>query len=156
MLHAPVAPRSAPGRPTYRRRRPETTALYRIVQTHLATFLARLDADPDATRWPAFVVRELDAFLRCGILAHGFARVHCDHCGKDALVAFSCKGRGFCPSCGGRRMADTAAHLGLLTRRVSFSREEPGRCVELTCLDFAVSGRLCQAARGAQRRLSYS
>jgi len=27
------------------------------------------------------------------------------------LVAFSCKGRGFCPSCGGRRMADTAAHL---------------------------------------------
>ncbi|MBN1669736.1 MAG: transposase zinc-binding domain-containing protein [Kiritimatiellae bacterium] len=23
----------------------------------------------------------------------------------------SCKGRGFCPSCGGRRMADTAAHL---------------------------------------------
>jgi len=24
---------------------------------------------------------------------------------------FSCKGRGFCPSCGGRRMADTAAHL---------------------------------------------
>jgi hypothetical protein len=23
-------------------------------------------------------------------------------------VAFSCKGRGFCPSCGGRRMSDTA------------------------------------------------
>ena len=28
-----------------------------------------------------------------------------------SVVAFSCKGRGFCPSCGGRRMADTAAHL---------------------------------------------
>jgi hypothetical protein len=27
------------------------------------------------------------------------------------LVAFSCKGRGFCPSCGARRMHDTAAHL---------------------------------------------
>ena len=27
------------------------------------------------------------------------------------LVAFSCKGRGFCPSCGGRRMAERAAHL---------------------------------------------
>ena len=26
-------------------------------------------------------------------------------------MAFSCKGRGFCPSCGGRRMADTAAWL---------------------------------------------
>jgi hypothetical protein len=32
-------------------------------------------------------------------------------CGKDELVACSCKGRGFCPSCGARRMADLAAHL---------------------------------------------
>jgi hypothetical protein len=57
------------------------------------------------------VERELRGFLACGILAHGFVRVHCDACGKDRLVAFSCKGRGFCPSCGGRRMADTAAWL---------------------------------------------
>ena len=27
------------------------------------------------------------------------------------VVAFSCKGRGFCPSCGGRRMSELAAHL---------------------------------------------
>jgi hypothetical protein len=27
------------------------------------------------------------------------------------LLAFSCKRRGFCPSCAGRRMAQTAAHL---------------------------------------------
>jgi hypothetical protein len=27
------------------------------------------------------------------------------------LVALSCKGRGFCPSCGGRRMTERAAHL---------------------------------------------
>jgi hypothetical protein len=60
---------------------------------------------------PRFVERELRGFLRCGILACGFARVHCDECGLDRVVAFSCKGRGFCPSCGGRRMADTAAHL---------------------------------------------
>ncbi|MBW2235854.1 MAG: transposase [Deltaproteobacteria bacterium] len=60
---------------------------------------------------PRFVERELRGFLRCGILAHGFVRVHCDDCGLDRVVAFSCKGRGFCPSCGGRRMADTAAHL---------------------------------------------
>ncbi|MCP4308375.1 MAG: transposase, partial [bacterium] len=37
--------------------------------------------------------------------------LHCDACGHDRLVPFSCKRRGFCPSCGGRRMADTAAHL---------------------------------------------
>ena len=28
----------------------------------------------------------------------------------DKLVAFSCKRRGICPSCGARRMAKTAAH----------------------------------------------
>jgi hypothetical protein len=31
--------------------------------------------------------------------------------GQDRLVPFSCKGRGFCPSCGGRRVAERAAHL---------------------------------------------
>ncbi|MBW2316103.1 MAG: transposase zinc-binding domain-containing protein [Deltaproteobacteria bacterium] len=60
---------------------------------------------------PHFIEQELRAFLRCGVLAHGFLRLHCDGCGHDRLVAFSCKRRGFCPSCGGRRMADTAAHL---------------------------------------------
>ena len=60
---------------------------------------------------PKFVERELRAYLQCGILAYGFVRVHCDACGHDRVVAFSCKGRGFCPSCGGRRMADTAAFL---------------------------------------------
>ena len=31
--------------------------------------------------------------------------------GLDRLVPFSCKGRAVCPSCGGRRMAERAAHL---------------------------------------------
>jgi hypothetical protein len=41
--------------------------------------------------------------------AHGFLRVRCKDCGNNRVVAFSCKRRGFCPSCLGRRMADTAA-----------------------------------------------
>ncbi len=45
---------------------------------------------------------------RRGILANGFARVHCDACGKEMLVAFSCRGRGICPSCTTRRMQGTA------------------------------------------------
>ena len=48
---------------------------------------------------------------RRGFRADGFLRVHCDACGLDRVVPFSCKGRGFCPSRGGRRMPDTAAHL---------------------------------------------
>ena len=50
-------------------------------------------------------------FLIAVVLARGFVRVHCDTCGMDRVVPYSCKHRGFCPSCGGRRMADTAAHL---------------------------------------------
>ena len=47
----------------------------------------------------------------CGILAHGFLRLRCGDCGYDKLIAFSCKRRGFCPSSGARRMAQTVAHL---------------------------------------------
>ena len=61
---------------------------------------------------PRFVERELRGFLRCGILAHGFVRVHCDACGLDRVVALSCKGRGFCPSSRGTAHGQTpAAHL---------------------------------------------
>ena len=100
-------------RPTRRRREPEKGALYQVLAQHLETFLerARGAAPEGEAGLPWFVERELRAYLRCGILAYGFARVHCFDCGKDALVAFSCHGRGFCPSCGGRRMAETAAHL---------------------------------------------
>jgi transposase-like zinc-binding protein len=57
------------------------------------------------------VQREFYDYLRCGILAHGFLRLGCDTCHKELLVPFSCKRRGFCPSCAARRMAQTAAHL---------------------------------------------
>jgi hypothetical protein len=92
------------------RREPERGALYRVLLAQLQTFLARAD-EHGGFGLPGFVRRELYAYLDCGILANGFARVHCASCGRDELVAFSCKGRGFCPSCGGRRMAETAMHL---------------------------------------------
>src|SRR5262247_2636323 len=96
---------------SYVPRDPSQTILYRAVADHLETFLASLDADPDAKGLPAYVERELYDYLQCGILAHGFLRLGCDTCHKEVLLAFSCKRRGFCPSCAGRRMAQTAAHL---------------------------------------------
>lgn len=60
---------------------------------------------------PPWVEQEFRAYLRCGILACGFARARCDDCGHERLIAFSCKGRGICPSCNTRRMAEVAAHL---------------------------------------------
>jgi hypothetical protein len=60
---------------------------------------------------PGFVVKEVEAYLRCGRLEHGCLHLVCEHCGHSRLVGFSCKRRGFCPSCLGRRMTDTAVHL---------------------------------------------
>src|SRR4029453_9693443 len=97
--------------PAYVPRDPSQTLLYQVVADHLGTFLASLDADPDAKGFPAYVQREFHDYLQCGILAHGFLRLGCDTCHKELLLAFSCKRRGFCPSCAGRRMAQTAAHL---------------------------------------------
>src|SRR5262249_14108304 len=74
-------------------------------------YLASLHDDPDATGLPAYVEREFYAYVPCGILAHGFLRLGCDTCPKELLLPFSCKRRGFCPSCAARRMAQTAAHL---------------------------------------------
>ena len=93
----------------YERHEPEKTLLHEVVREQLEGFLASSRYRDQAP--PRFVEQELRAFLRCGVLAHGFLRLHCDDCGHDRLVAFSCKRRGFCPSCGGRRMAETAARL---------------------------------------------
>jgi hypothetical protein len=97
--------------PTYQARDPSESVLYQVIAEHLETFRAPLAADPTAKGLPPYVQEEFEAYLRCGILAHGFVRLGCDHCPHQMLLAFSCKKRGFCPSCAGRRMAQQAAHL---------------------------------------------
>jgi hypothetical protein len=66
------------------------TPLYPHVQHHLETFLAEASAaDPDGDGTPQWVEDDFRAYLRCGILAHGFARIRCDACAAERLVAFS-------------------------------------------------------------------
>ncbi len=102
--HGPVAslgytPRDATG-----------TVLHQVVREHLESFLTTTTrADPSGL--PTFLEQEFRAFLDCGVWARGFARFQCTGCHAETLVPFSCKRRGFCPSCGGRRMAAGAAEL---------------------------------------------
>jgi hypothetical protein len=114
-VHTRVASHAtrAPSRQrAYRRREPERSVLHRVVRDDIETFLHRQrEEHPAGVGVPRFVEDELRAFLRCGLLAHGFARFRCTGCGADRLVAFSCKGRGVCPSCAGRRMTARAADL---------------------------------------------
>ena len=98
-------------RPTlaYTPRDPEQTLLHQVVREHLPAFLAHTAASDRPL--PRFVTRELDDFLRCGVPRHGLLRLRCDDCRAEHAIPFSCKRRGVCTSCAGRRMADTAAHL---------------------------------------------
>ena len=108
----PTAPEGADGASIYYEcHRPEQTMLYRLVQQQQsANVIAHTEASTGA-ELSRFIEDEFDAFLECGILAYGFLRQRCAECGHDKLLAFSCKRRGFCPSCGARRMSQTAAHL---------------------------------------------
>ena len=91
----------------YRRREPEKEPLYQVLAEHLETFLEQTRTSDH--QLPRHVEDELRAYLQCGILSYGLVRVRCDDCGLSRAVPFSCTKRGFCPSCLGRRMVDTAA-----------------------------------------------
>ena len=101
------SPTAAPS--AYVRHRPENTALYNLVEEYAEAFFARMGEE--GASLPAFVLDEFERYLRCGRLEEGFLRVVCTGCRHEHLVAFSCKCRGFCPSCGARRMVESAAGL---------------------------------------------
>jgi len=96
----------------YRPRHPAATVMHRTVREHLETFLAiARSRDPDLRPVRPAAERALRQYLRCGIPAHGFARVRCAACKHEYLVPFSCKVRDLCAACATRRMVETAAHL---------------------------------------------
>ena len=80
-----------------------------LVRQHLPSFLARLEESGHSL--PEFVKREHEEFAWCGDFERGFVQTVCRQCGDELRVPFSCKGRGYCPSCMGRRMAECAALL---------------------------------------------
>ena len=51
----------------YERRQPEKTNLYQLVQNHIETFYAQVETETEYGL-PAYVKKEFDAFLDCGIL----------------------------------------------------------------------------------------
>ena len=60
---------------------------------------------------PRRVQEETRRYLECGQLRYGFLEVRCEECRRVELVAFSCKGRGWCPTCTTRRSLETGAHV---------------------------------------------
>ncbi len=93
------------------RHRPEQTTLYRLVQRHTTEFIAHTEA-ATGSQLPRFIKDEFDAFPECGM--HGAwlpAPALWRARPRQAAGIQLAKRRGFCPSCGARRMSQTAAHL---------------------------------------------
>lgn len=97
----------------YKRREPEKSELYRLVYFGRDE-LPRVWQERYQQRYGvlrAEVTKTFDAYLNCGMLCHGAARLYCDACRHTDLVAFSCKKRGVCPSCQAKRAVMFAEHL---------------------------------------------
>jgi hypothetical protein len=80
----------APAPGVYRRHRPETTALYEVVRDNLETLYGAIEDGAIAVRIPKHARKELEAYLDCGLLCRGFARLRCQGCGESRLVALNC------------------------------------------------------------------
>ena len=94
----------------YKPRRPRASPLWQIVTAAWDAFVSGYEKIHRAAMGPLrpnvfSVVRN---FLRCGDLAAGFLRFRCPDCGHERLLAFTCKGRHFCPACHQRRVRQTA------------------------------------------------
>ena len=109
MLQLLAGKDASKGSVRFERHRPEQTLLYRLVEQYYPDFERQWASEGRVL--PDYVRQEFDEYLKCGRLEHGFLRVQCETCHAEHLVAFSCKRRGFCPSCGARRMAESAALL---------------------------------------------
>jgi hypothetical protein len=89
----------------------EATACLATLERALAAEGSDLRVGYDGLLGGLFVARGTEALDWVRERCFGFARAVCMSCRTGFVVAFSCKGRGVCPSCNGRHMAQTAAHL---------------------------------------------
>ncbi len=89
----------------YHPRKPEASPLWKLLNNHYDSFeqcYERFEKKYGFLRHViGDVVRE---YLTCGDLKNGFARVRCQDCGEEYLLAYSCKGRWFCPSCHAKKV----------------------------------------------------
>jgi len=85
----------------YRSRRPKASPLWQCLSGHFDAFLELYEEQyqPRYGFLRPIIPEVVNKFLDCGDLERGFARVRCDDCKHEYLLAFSCKGRWFCPSC---------------------------------------------------------
>jgi ribosomal protein S27E len=92
----------------YRPRHPERTVLYRVLFHHFERFVAEYENrfEREYGFFRPIVKEVVEKYLDCGNPRSGFARIRCPRCRTEHLLTFSCKTRGFCPSCHAKRLEE--------------------------------------------------
>jgi hypothetical protein len=101
-------PDAAPSaRGVYKPRCPQASGLFRLVSDHRHRLQTVYDDRfaREYSPWRPIVAHVAEKFLACGVLDHGFARICCNDCAHEYLLASSCKCRYCCPSCHAKRLA---------------------------------------------------
>jgi len=92
----------------YRPRHPERTVLYRVLFHNFERFLTAYEMrfEKEYGYFRPIVQEVVELYLDCGNPRSGFARIRCPDCRAEHLLTFSCKTRGFCPSCHAKRLEE--------------------------------------------------
>jgi hypothetical protein len=90
----------------YHPRRPTSSPLYHLLLNHFDSFEQIYDGrfSHDHGFYRPVVSDVVRAYLQYGDLKQEFARVRCPTCHYEYLLAFSCRGRWFCPSCHAKKV----------------------------------------------------
>ena len=98
---------------SYQPRSPRNTAFHRLVEDNFEELELIWDSKYQKMYgyWRPHVLDVMQKYLDCGDPQLGFARVKCSNCNTEYLLPFSCKCRGFCPSCHQRRVVEFGEYL---------------------------------------------
>ena len=94
----------------YHPRDPTASPLWNLLNNHFDDFEESYEQKYER-KYGYFrpVIKEVvEEYLQCGDLKDGFARIRCQDCGRQFLLAFSCQGRWFCPSCHAKKVIQFA------------------------------------------------
>ena len=97
----------------YRPRRPRDSPVHQVLAEHFDEF-EQVYAERYQRRYGGFrpaIRKAVDAFLACGDLHQGFARIRCPDCQHEMFVGFSCRKRCVCPSYHRKRAILMGMHI---------------------------------------------
>ena len=97
----------------YHPRTPRSSPLWHLLDRHFESFKQNYDIEyiREYGFYRPVISDVVEDYLNCGDLQDGFARVRCPDCHHEYLLAFSCRGRWFCPSCHAKKVVQFGQHL---------------------------------------------